>query len=95
MRRWAYRLGQRLGSGMAGQRAQLDDWQRAAQDRRAGFGSPDDLRAMADQRQAVDATARQVEDQRRAQADILRSYESRTVPRGCVDPRCNDPRCQR
>lgn len=80
MKRWAYRLGQMLGSGMAGQRLQLDDWQRTAWDRRNGIGSPDDLRAMADQRQAE-------------QERIAEYNRARTTPLWAQ--RCNDPYCQR
>lgn len=91
MSRWLQRAAFRFGSNLAGQRLQLDDWRRSGR----YPVEASDLRDMADQQAQIDASARQVDAERRAQADILRSYDSRTVPGGCGDSRCNDPRCQR
>lgn len=86
-----YRMGARLGSGMAGQRAQLDEWYRAG---RYPVQAAD-LRDMETQRWQEDARVREVDAQRRAQADILRSYDQPTV-RGwnyTDNRRCTNPNC--
>jgi hypothetical protein len=79
MKRWAYRLGQALGSGMAGQRLQLDDWRRSAIAYSNGAWDVD-LRELADQRRAEEEAIQQHNDRR----GLLNAHHC-----WCGDPRCN------